>query len=90
MTSPIATALETVSAAIAANPEKARAKYASATATLADGLKCRVTGPSGETIETDMGKAMGWLSPRTRGRADGRKVSETVARRLAELANAAR
>jgi uncharacterized OsmC-like protein len=59
MSSPIATALETVSAAITANPEKARAKYASATATLADGLKCRVTGPSGERIETDMGKAMG-------------------------------
>jgi uncharacterized OsmC-like protein len=59
MTSPIATALETVTATINANPEKARAKYASATATLADGLKCRVTGPAGETIVTDMGKAMG-------------------------------
>jgi len=30
----------------------------------------------------DMGKAMGWLSPRTRGKADGRRVSEAVARRL--------
>lgn len=59
MTSTIATALETVSAAITANPEKARAKYAPATATLANGLKCRVIGPSGESIETDMGKAMG-------------------------------
>src|SRR6476620_3278383 len=59
MTSTIATALETVSAAITANPEKARAKYAPATATLTDGLKCRVIGPSGESIETDMGKAMG-------------------------------
>jgi uncharacterized OsmC-like protein len=59
MTSPIATALETVTAAITANPEKARAKYASATATLTDGLKCSVTGPSGEAIVTDMGKAMG-------------------------------
>jgi uncharacterized OsmC-like protein len=59
MPSPIATALETVTATITANPEKARAKYAPATATLADGLKCKVTGPSGETIVTDMGKAMG-------------------------------
>ena len=57
--SPIATALESVAATIKANPDKARAKYAPATATLADGLKCRVTGPSGEAIETDMGKAMG-------------------------------
>jgi uncharacterized OsmC-like protein len=57
--SPIASALEGVSSAIKANPDKARAKYAPATATLADGLKCRVTGPSGEAIETDMGQAMG-------------------------------
>ena len=59
MTLAIATALETVSAAIKQNPEKAHAKYATATATLTDGLKCRVTGPSGETIVTDMAKAMG-------------------------------
>jgi uncharacterized OsmC-like protein len=59
MTSPIATALETVTSSIAANPEKARAKYASATATLTNGLKCSVIGPSGEAIVTDMGKAMG-------------------------------
>jgi uncharacterized OsmC-like protein len=57
--SPIAITLESLSATIKANPEKARAKYAPATATLADGLKCRVTGPAGEAIETDMGKAMG-------------------------------
>jgi hypothetical protein len=30
-----------------------------------------------------MGRVMGWLSPRTRGRADGRHVSELVARALA-------
>ena len=59
MTSPIAMALDTVTAAIKASPEKARAKYAPATATLADGLKCSVTGPSGEKIVTDMTKAMG-------------------------------
>ncbi len=59
MTSPIATTLENLTAALKAAPEKARAKYASATASLSDGLKCRVTGPSGETMVTDMGKAMG-------------------------------
>jgi len=59
MSSSIAAALEAVSAAIEANPEKARAKYAPATATLTNGLKCNVTGPSGESMETDMGKAMG-------------------------------
>jgi len=32
----------------------------------------------------DMGKVMGWLTPRTRGRADGKRVSELVAERLAQ------
>src|SRR5256714_2987080 len=59
MTSSIATALDMVSAAIKTSPEKARAKYAPATATLDEGLKCSVTGPSGEKIVTDMTKAMG-------------------------------
>ena len=31
----------------------------------------------------DMGKVMGWLSPRTRGRADGKRVSELVVQTLA-------
>ena len=31
----------------------------------------------------DMGKVMGWLSPKTRGRADGKRVSELVAQALA-------
>jgi uncharacterized protein len=31
----------------------------------------------------DLGKVMGWLSPRTRGRADGKRVSELVGARLA-------
>jgi uncharacterized OsmC-like protein len=57
--SPIAVALDNLSKAIEANPEKARAKYSSATATLVSGLKCRVTGPYGEEIETDMQAAMG-------------------------------
>lgn len=33
----------------------------------------------------DMGKVMGWLSPKTRGRADGRQVSEMVKARLAAM-----
>jgi uncharacterized protein len=38
------------------------------------------TGASGVR---ELGKVMGWLAPRTRGRADGRKVSELVGARLA-------
>jgi uncharacterized protein YqeY len=38
------------------------------------------TGASGAR---ELGKVMGWLAPRTRGRADGRKVSELVGARLA-------
>ena len=38
---------------------------------------------TGAATPRDMGKAMGWLAPRTRGRADGRRVSEAVSRRLA-------
>jgi len=38
---------------------------------------------TGASSARDMGKVMAWLSPRTRGRADGRRVSELVARALA-------
>lgn len=38
---------------------------------------------TGASSARDMGKVMGWLSPRTRGRADGRHVSELVATSLA-------
>ena len=55
----IAAALDRLSQAIAANPDKARARYAPATATLVEGLKCRVTGPAGECVDTDMHPAMG-------------------------------
>jgi len=34
----------------------------------------------------DMGKVMGWLSPKTRGRADGKVVSGLVNARLAAIA----
>ena len=38
---------------------------------------------TGASSARDMGKVMGWLSPKTRGRADGKHVSELVARALA-------
>jgi uncharacterized protein YqeY len=37
----------------------------------------------------DMGKVMGWLSPRTRGRADGRVVSQAVGKALASMGGTA-
>jgi uncharacterized protein len=40
---------------------------------------------TGASTPKDMGKVMGWLSPRTRGRADGRRVSELVAQALARV-----
>ncbi|HEY8691516.1 MAG TPA: GatB/YqeY domain-containing protein [Chloroflexota bacterium] len=33
---------------------------------------------TGASTAKDMGKVMGWLSPKTKGRADGRQVSEIV------------
>ena len=38
---------------------------------------------TGASSARDLGKVMGWLSPRTRGLADGRRVSELVAQALA-------
>jgi uncharacterized protein YqeY len=38
---------------------------------------------TGASSPRDLGKVMGWLSPKTRGRADGRRVSELVAASLA-------
>jgi uncharacterized OsmC-like protein len=57
--SDIRSALEKLRLAIAAQPEKARAKHGPATAAIDQGLRCRVRGPSGERIETDMPRAMG-------------------------------
>jgi uncharacterized protein YqeY len=37
---------------------------------------------TGATSPKQMGLVMGWLSPRIRGRADGRQVSASVTRRL--------
>jgi uncharacterized OsmC-like protein len=52
-------ALERTSAAIAAEPAKARSKNVPATARLIDGLCCEVSGPHGEKLATDMPPAMG-------------------------------
>ena len=39
---------------------------------------------TGAASARDMGKVMGWLASRTRGRADGKHVSELVAQALAQ------
>ena len=51
-------AIERVSAAISADPSKAKAKSA-ATARLTEGLKCEVSGPRSERVLTDMPPAIG-------------------------------
>ena len=40
---------------------------------------------TGAASPKDLGKVMGWLSPRTRGRADGKQVSGLVNEALADL-----
>jgi uncharacterized protein YqeY len=42
-------------------------------------LVVEAVGATGATSARDLGKVMGWLAPRTRGRADGRLLSELVA-----------
>jgi len=41
---------------------------------------------TGATSPRDIGKVMGWLSPKTRGRADGKVVSQLVTQLLAARA----
>ena len=48
-----------------------------------EALVTEAVAATGATNARDMGKVMGWLSPRTKGRADGRRISELVARTLA-------
>ncbi len=43
-----------------------------------DALVNEALATTGASTPRDMGKVMGWLSPRIRGRADGRRVSELV------------
>lgn len=58
-TTTVREAIEQLSAAVSADPAKARAKNAPATARLTEGLKCEVTGPHGQRLATDMARAMG-------------------------------
>lgn len=55
----IRNAIEQLTATIAAQPEKARARNAPATARLTEQLQCEVSGPHGERFVTDMPPAMG-------------------------------
>ena len=48
-----------------------------------DALIDEAIAATGATNARDLGKMMGWLSPRTRGRADGKVVSGKVASALA-------
>ena len=48
-----------------------------------DALVTEAIAATGATSPRDLGKVMGWLSPRTRGRADGKVLSGLVASRLA-------
>ena len=45
-------------------------------------LVAEAVAATGAETPRDLGKVMGWLAPRTRGRADGRRVSTLVAERL--------
>ena len=47
-----------------------------------DALVAEAVAATGAATQRDLGKVMGWLAPRTRGRADGRRVSTLVAERL--------
>jgi uncharacterized OsmC-like protein len=52
-------AIDQLSAAIAADPAKARGKNAPATARITEGLQCELRGPYNERLLTDMPPAMG-------------------------------
>jgi uncharacterized protein len=49
-------------------------------------LVAEAIGATGAAGPRDMGNVMGWLAPRTKGRADGRVVSQMVGSALANLA----
>jgi uncharacterized protein YqeY len=49
------------------------------------GLVGEAVAATGASSARDLGKVMGWLAPKTRGRADGRRVSELVAQALARV-----
>ena len=47
-----------------------------------EALVAQAIAETGAASPRDLGRVMGWLSPRTRGRADGRHVSDLVTRSL--------
>jgi uncharacterized protein YqeY len=53
------------------------------------GLVDEAIAATGAAGPRDMGKVMGWLAPRTRGRADGKLVSEVAGRALAAIGGGA-
>ena len=60
----------------------------SLTPTELDALVAEAIAATGAASPRDMGRVMGWLSPRTRGRADGRVLSGLVTSALAPAAMA--
>jgi uncharacterized protein YqeY len=91
----VKTRRESVDAYTAAGRDDLAAKEQSEIAILADYLPAALgddeiralvdeaVAATGATNPRDMGKVMGWLSPRIRGRADGKVVSGLVASSLA-------
>ena len=59
MSTNVVEAIDKLSAAITADPAKARAKNLPATARLTGGLRCELTGPYNERLVTDMPPAVG-------------------------------
>jgi uncharacterized OsmC-like protein len=55
----IRAAIQTATEYLTAHPEQARSTDSRATATIVDGLVAQVSGPSGETIRTDMVRSVG-------------------------------
>ena len=53
------------------------------------GLVVEAIAATGAAGPRDMGKVMGWLAPHTKGRADGRLVSQAVGKALASAGGAA-
>jgi hypothetical protein len=95
LTREVKTRRESVDAYTAADREDLAAKERSEIAILAEYLPAALDdgeiralvdeaiAATGATSPRDMGKVMGWLSPRIRGRADGKVVSGLVASSLA-------
>jgi uncharacterized OsmC-like protein len=55
----IKASIEAAVAYLTAHPQEARYTDSEATATLESGLRCRIVGPAGETLVTDMPAAVG-------------------------------